>query len=116
MYSNYPPLYFSPLKRTEEVFKLKLEKVCRWVGKDFFDVANPHPCRITDVTKTEKDLLLFLKSELSGEISQMSLWGQNKNGLIDKFGSETETWRGKLVKVASTIAPDGKNLKELQPI
>ena len=92
-----------------------------WLKSEMFSLANPHPFRITDLQQTtgkfgNEDYLLFVSSELSGDIIQLSLWGKNLNILIDKFGEDSTNWNGKKISIAQEQDVTGKDIRIIKPI
>lgn len=99
---------------------MKLEKDLNWISADFFSAANPHPVRITDVvqrdsqfSKGKTDTLVFIKSELSGDIVVTSIFKKNKNILIDKFGDDTDKWIGKVISIKQTEEVGGQITRDM---
>lgn len=69
---------------------MELERQFVWLPKP---LANGKSATILDLVKEGKDNILVVK--MGEEIYQLTIWGQVQNKLIDKFGKDTATWKGK---------------------
>jgi hypothetical protein len=86
---------------------MKQEKEFRWVNKEDFQKANPLSGKIREIQQGDKDLLLIVNFDAVG-LRKISLWGDNKNNLIEKLGDDDTLWIGKNISFAKTINPEGK--------
>jgi len=89
----------------------KIERDANWLKSEQFNLGNPLWFSITDVTQKEgkfgkQELTVFIKSDMDGEIYQSSVFGKNKNKLIDKLGDDTDKWIGKRVKILALTDTD----------
>lgn len=100
---------------------MKIERQTEWIESGDFQNANPMPARITAVeTKPNSwgktDYLLYVRNESTGQIKAMSIYKKNLNVLIDKYGTDTELWLGKLIQISSITLDDNKSIREIKPL
>jgi hypothetical protein len=86
----------------------KRSKIYGWLPADLFKTANPLHAVIVGVVDNEDDTLL--RVSIDKTIYQMSLWGNNQNFLVDKFGDDDDKWLGKQISISRVLdAVSGKN-------
>jgi len=65
--------------------------------------------RLVKAVQEDKDLILFVQNDTLGDRA-FSIWGDNKNRLIDKYGGNTDDWKDKRVFLHKEVTPEGKEL------
>jgi hypothetical protein len=96
---------------------MKVQKQVRWLSDANF-VAGKSGALVIQGVEFEKDeedrdnFTLYL-STIDGQAVRMSLWGDNLNSLIDKFGEDTDLWKGNIVNMEKTVSADGKSLRRI---
>jgi hypothetical protein len=95
--------------------RMRLEKDFSWVSDEDFKESNPLHGKITTVEKVKgkfgDDILLFI--DLGKDIKTLSIYKKNLNVLIQKFGNETNDWKGKDVTIKRIETLGGKVIREL---
>jgi len=97
---------------------MEVEKVVSWVGDRDFEKANPIFGKITGVVEGankwgRKEIQVQL--EIEGQQRQVSLFGDNRNGVVDKFGTNSDLWIGKSLQIALLTNPqDGSKTKVIK--
>jgi len=94
--------------RPESMAMQELEH--QWVGDSFFASANPRNAKITAVRTVlvqgkKADLQLVLEGT-----HKLSVWGANKNNLINMLGADDEQWIGKTIRISQTTI-EGKKVR-----
>lgn len=97
---------------------MDIPKVEPWIGDSDFLAKNPQICKIdnieTNKNKWGKDEFVLLL-DMDGAKRKISIFGDNRNKLIDKFGSNSDLWIGKFVQISQVErVPDGKKIKEIK--
>lgn len=94
---------------------MRLERQFSWVSDEDFKESNPIHGTITTVEsikgKFGNDIVLFV--DFGKHIKSLSLYKKNLNVLIDKFGEETDNWKGQKVSLTRIETVGGKVLREL---
>lgn len=86
----------------------------QWIKDSDFSNMNPLTVRIDTYVLSGKDKVMVF-SLPDGTTRQMSVWGENKNVLVRKFGSDTDTWLGKSCRITLyTDAADGKKKRRIE--
>ena len=103
---------------------MKAELEMRWLGsaksRDFVD-SNPETFLIAGfqevLAKGKEDKQLIVMREDGKELIRFSIWGENWNALIPKFGNETDLWMGKRIQVLRQLNPTtNKNTYKVVPL
>jgi len=97
---------------------MEIKPVVPWVGDRDFEKQNPIFGKIESVQegankwgKPEVQLNL----DIEGQKRCVSLFGDNRNECIAKFGTDSEKWVGKSVQIALLTDPrDGKRSKTIR--
>lgn len=100
---------------------MRLEQEYTWIKDEDFNDSNPLTGKVLDVTtntnqwgKAEHVLQFQLDK---GGYRQMSLWGNNLNTLVKKFGNESDNWKERTVKILFTTDPGtGKKVRSIDGI
>jgi len=94
----------------------KAELEYRWIGAEDFAQHNPVNATIENIAFTEgktgkpEKLLRFRLP--NGDVRQMSVYGAVWNALVLGLGDETDTWKGRMVRISHlTDAATGKTRK-----
>lgn len=91
---------------------MQLNKDTKWLGLSDFENSNPCTMQILKVEEENEELILQLKAPKG--FRKLSLWGDLKNSLIDRFGFESEDWKNKEIKILMDTNPStGKTVKRL---
>lgn len=86
----------------------------QWIKDSDFLNNNPLQVTIVDFVANGKDRILIFKLQ-DGTTRQMSMWGENKNALIRKFGSESDLWKAQTVRIMLyTDAGDNKKKRKVE--
>ena len=100
---------------------MQVSRQVNWIGADHFRAANPVTAAIASVTQADNrgkpDLQLVMA--IDGQLDmlvRMSLFGENLNRLIAKFGNETDAWTGKRVQILREADVTGKEKKKIFPV
>jgi hypothetical protein len=98
--------------------RMDIPKVVSWIGDSDFEKQNPIVGKITAIEegknkwgKPEFELHLGMEN---GNIRQISLFGDNRNNLVDKFGTDSTAWIGKSVQVTQLTDLAGKKIKQIK--
>ena len=96
---------------------MKLKKQVKWISAEDFQVANPLTAEIKEIyavqTKLGEDNILILDIKNLLAERQMSIWGDNLNKLVGKFGEETINWVGHQISITRTVNVQGKNRNDI---
>ena len=76
---------------------MQIEQQINWLNKKMFDTVNPIHMVIIDFTVNGRDKQLIVN--IGKEIVKFSIWGNNLNELIKKFGNDTDKWVGKQINM-----------------
>jgi len=100
---------------------MQVSRQVNWIGADHFRAANPLTAAVASVTqednKGKRDLqIVFALDGQLDALVRMSLFGENLNRCISKWGSETDAWIGKRVQILREADVGGKEKKKLLPI
>lgn len=80
---------------------MKIERSVSWLPKSEM-TAEAENFTIESVDQVENDLRLTLQNAKFGT-RIMSVWGENLNKLIDKFGDDGTKWKGKVIALKKEI-------------
>lgn len=86
---------------------MKVTKDRKWLNRDMLS-AEKTGFSILGTEQDGNDLILIITNDKQG-LCGMSLWGDNKNKMIDKFGTDTDNWTGKPIFLHVEQSPNGKN-------
>ena len=76
---------------------MQIEQQINWLNKKMFDTTNPLNMVIIDFTVNGRDKQLVVT--VGKEICKFSVWGNNLNEIIKKYGNDTEKWTGKHIQM-----------------
>ena len=96
---------------------MKAQLTYNWIKDTDFNVENPLTCRIEGVIQDGKEKILQFTVISSDQKRQMSVWGNNWNGFVKKFGEGTDTddWKGKQFRLLQTTnAADNKKTRLIE--
>ena len=92
---------------------MDLNEYVGWLKGSDFANSKTLEFAILDVTQEGKDVVVKLTGQCG--FRQISLWGNNQNTLIKKFGKNTDAWLGKKIAISSVIdANTGKTLRIIE--
>ena len=96
----------------------KQQRDHKWLNAKDFGKINPLHAVITDIwiekkARGDETVIEFLAE---GQLRVcMSIWGNNKNVLIDKFGDEDSLWIGKHITIFQEKQNDGSCFRTITP-
>lgn len=89
---------------------MKIDRQMNWLKSEDFNGQNPLSCKVTDVQQVKgkfgMDTIIYFQFE-NLEVRCMSIYKQNLNCFIDKFGDETDNWKGKIFLLHEESNPEG---------
>lgn len=82
---------------------VKVQKAERWLSQADFSINNPAKFKIKAVIVDAKegdryDYTLNLENTLE-QRRNLSIWGDNLNKMIDRFGDDTDNWINKEISI-----------------
>jgi len=97
---------------------MEIGKVVSWVGDRDFEKQNPIFGKIEAILEGTNKFgrnEVVLQLEIEGQKRQVSVFGDNRNGLVDKLGTNGDLWIGKSVQIAQLVDPiSGKKTKAIK--
>lgn len=97
---------------------MEIPKVVSWVSDSDFSKENPIVGKIEAIEQGTNQWgkpEIVLKLDISGNKRQISLFGDNRNQVIDKLGTDGDKWLSKSIQITQLTNPtDGRKIKQIR--